>query len=727
MKRLIAIFAAVLSGMALFAAPDSNEQPWKASWITKEYQSGLPNTWLGFRKSFDIASVPESVIARISADTRYWLWINGELVVREGGLKRGPAPGDSYYDKVEIAPYLKSGSNLVAVMIWFMGQTGFSHLSSGVPALLFDAEGEGVEMLSDDTWQCGWFEDFSETGTPKPNYRLPESSVRFDARRYQERWTSDPSGNIGKSLALGFTPGRAPFGRLVERPIPQWKDYGLSDYLETHMSGDTLVCKLPYNCHVAPYLKVEAPAGKVIGLQTDHPDVNGVPCVTGEYVTKDGVQEYEHWCWMNGEYVKYILPDGVKVLDVKYRETGYDTEFTGSFHCDDELLNDYWKRAQRTLYVCMRDTYYDCPDRERAQWWGDEVNELGEAFYALSPSSHKLARKGIYELMRWQAPDGSIYAPVPASNWGKELPQQMLASVGWYGFREYAFSSGDYSFVADIYDGLHRYLHETWKLDENGLPIYRKGGWDWPDAGEHQDRYAQIPPLYYQALMAEKEFAEYLGKASDAAEDEAMMARIAESFNRIYWNGSSYRTPDHDDVADDRVQALAIVTGIAGPDKYDAIMKVFETEYHATTYMFKYVLEALCRMGHPELALERMHRMYPTVMKDGCTTLYEHWNFDGTCNHAWTGSGIIVAGRLFAGIAPLEPGFKTFSVNPQMGSLKEIDCSVDTVSGLISVSLRKKGKRTQMTLTVPDGTKADVTRRDGSHTSLDAGVHSLVL
>lgn len=27
----------------------------------------------------------------------------------------------------------------------------------------------------------------------------------------------------------------------------------------------------------------------------------------------------------------------------------------------------------------------DCPDRERAQWWGDEVNELGEAFYVLDP------------------------------------------------------------------------------------------------------------------------------------------------------------------------------------------------------------------------------------------------------------------------------------------------------------------------------------------------------
>ena len=92
---------------------------------------------------------------------------------------------------------------------------------------------------------------------------------------------------------------------------------------------------------------------------------------------------------MNGHEMQYILPEGVKVLDVKFRETGYDTEFTGSFSCNDPFMNELWKRSARTLYITMRDSYMDCPDRERAQWWGDEVNELGEAFYALSPSSHE--------------------------------------------------------------------------------------------------------------------------------------------------------------------------------------------------------------------------------------------------------------------------------------------------------------------------------------------------
>ncbi len=95
---------------------------------------------------------------------------------------------------------------------------------------------------------------------------------------------------------------------------------------------------------------------------------------------------------------------------MKYRETGYNTDLAGSFHCDDPFYDELWQRSARTLYITMRDNYMDCPDRERAQWWGDEVNELGEAFYALSPSGQKLAVKGIHELMNWQREDGTLYA-----------------------------------------------------------------------------------------------------------------------------------------------------------------------------------------------------------------------------------------------------------------------------------------------------------------------------
>ncbi len=43
-----------------------------------------------------------------------------------------------------------------------------------------------------------------------------------------------------------------------------------------------------------------------------------------------GEQTYESLGWMNGHEVIYIIPDGVVVKDVKYRETGYNADFAGS-------------------------------------------------------------------------------------------------------------------------------------------------------------------------------------------------------------------------------------------------------------------------------------------------------------------------------------------------------------------------------------------------------------
>ena len=724
--------AAALAACALFqnVQAGAEEYSWKAKWISKEQCQSETNTWMAFRKTVTLDKVPQTLFARIAADSKYWLWINGEMVVYEGGLKRGPVPGDTYYDKVDIAPYLKVGENLIAVRVWFFGKAGFSHISSGTIAMIFDAQGDGVEILSDKSWEASVEHSFGTAQCRETNMRLSESCIRYDARKYSNDWYKGgaPS-NLGSALEVGVGVGRAPFGKMVERPVPFWKDFGLKDFVSTRQSNDTIYCKVPYNCHFAPYIKVDAPAGRVISMLTDHDIVTGEKCVSAEYVTRDGVQEYENPGWMNGELLMYVVPSDVKVLDVKFHETGYGTEFAGSFECDDEFLNEYWKKAQRTMYVCMRDTYYDCPDRERAQWLGDEVNELNEAFYCMDRNADFLALKGILEVAAWQKDDGILYGPVPCSNYYKELPMQVLNFVGWYGFHNFYWYTGIDSFIPKVYDAVHKYLHSVWQLDEDGLPIYRTGAWDWPDAGEHPDSHAQLHIWYYLALKSEASFARMLGFDADAAQDEAMMKVIADKLNADYWNGTEYRTPGHTDVPDDRVQALAVISGIASADKYPAIKKVLSEEYHATTYMTPYVLDAIYTMGEPQMAIDRMKKLYPTVMND-YSTLYEHWNFEGTCNHAWTGGGIVSMGRQLAGIEPTAPGFKTFKVAPQMAgtTLKWIKTKVVTGFGDIEVSLERKGKRNvNATITVPEGTSCEVTLAGGKPAVLVPGIHTVKL
>jgi hypothetical protein len=724
MKRLLLF-------VLLIAAQHTFSIEWKGQWINTEKCQSAKNTWLVYRKAVDMATVPQSLEARIAADTKYWLWINNQLVVFEGGLKRGPSPNGTYYDVVDIAPYLTPGENLIAVLVWHFGQDGFSHTNSGKAALLFDAAASGIEIVSDASWQCAVYEAYQNTGAPFPNYRLPESNIRFDARREMEDWNRTTfKGSLPQAIPIAKA-GGAPFGQLTERPIPQWKDYGLAAYPEIRQSGDTLICKLPYNCQITPWLRVKAESGATIHMRTDNYRGGSTNNVRTEYITREGVQEYESYGWMNGHEVWYIIPKDVKVLEARYRETGYNAEFSGSFQCNDPFYNELWKRSARTLYITMRDSYMDCPDRERAQWWGDEVNELGETFYALSPPGQKLAVKGIYELMNWQRKDGVIYSPVPAGNWDRELPLQMLASVGWYGFYTQYFYSADSAFVPVIYDRLHRYLHDVWKVDKSGLAIERSGGWNWGDWGENIDMGVLTNCWYYLALKAQKAFAGQLGKQEDIVCITRKMETIAKCFDTRFWNGTAYRSPGYKGETDDRAQAMAVVSGLAPEEKYPAIVNVLRKEYHASPYMEKYVLEALFRMNQPAFALQRMKERYAKMMTYPYTTLFEGWGIGddgfggGTINHAWSGGPLTMLSSKVCGIEPTSPGFKTFKVEPQMGNLTEAEAVVDTHFGKIIVRLKKSGRRLQIQLTVPEGTSAEVISPKGKRQLVAAGTHSL--
>ena len=398
------------------------------------------NTWIEFQKNFSLKKKPAEAEVKIAADSKYWLWINDSIAVFEGSLKRGPNPSDGYYDVVDIAPFLKKGDNTIRCLLWYFGKPGFSHNSSGSSGFIFD--GSSIDVVSDSTWVSCRLPEYGTAGLPRTNFRLPESNIKYDAR-LAGKSVKKPSITLGEW-------GSAPWNSLAERPIPQWRNSGIK-YVDPEVSKDStgnvvLTLKLPYNMQLTPFIELSDPdGGTLIKLETDHVRGGSADCVRAEYVTKSGGQSYESLGWMNGDvlYISYPEDSSINILSVGYRETGYDADFEGKFACNDSLINQFWKKALRTLYVNMRDTYFDCPDRERAQWWGDVTILMGQSFYQLSPKANSLMRKAIHEFVDWQKPDGSLYAPIPSNNWTKELPAQSLAAIGPYGFANYYLHTGD--------------------------------------------------------------------------------------------------------------------------------------------------------------------------------------------------------------------------------------------------------------------------------------------
>jgi len=695
-----------------------SKEGWKGNWISTMTNQNQTNSWLGYRKSIVIAELPQLITAKIAVDSKYWLWINGEPVVLEGGLKRGPTPNDTYYDEVDLSKYFKKGKNVIAILVWFFGKDGFSHNSSGKAGLLFNCQIGNLSVNSDKNWKCKLMPEFQTAALPIPNFRLSESNILYDARLSQGNWQQldyDDS-TMTPALEIG-APGDSPWNRLVKRAIPQWKDYGLKDYPNLKFpfvsKGDTIVCDLPYNAQITPYLEIDAKEGERIRICTDNYLIyNGSSeTIRAEYITKQGPQRYENLGWMNGHKVFYFIPKGVKVLSLKYRESGFDCSLSGSFKSSDVFFNDLWKKAQRTLYVTMRDTYMDCPERERAQWTGDAVNQSAQAFYALSTSSAELSKKWLHELMGWQRKDGSIYAPVPSSNWKSELPCQVLASIGYYGLWNYYLHSGDKQTLSELYPKAKRYL-DLWEKDSSGTMKVRKGDWTWGDWGYDRDINLIYNLWYYIAVQGMYHSALELKLPNDAAKYKKFMKEFELSFNKQYWNGAAYRSLDYKDKTDDRAQALAVVSGIAAKSKYSSILKVFKTEEHASPYMEKYVFEAMFKMRMENEALDRHRKRFSSMVNDRrFTTLFEGWGIGkegfggGTVNHSWSGGGLIVLSQNLCGIAPVAPGYKVFQVIPQPGYIKWAAAKIETVSGEIEASFNQDLVGIAINTSIPKTTK----------------------
>lgn len=679
---------------------------WTAKVIWDASDGREENVWMCFRKTVDLACVPDTLPAYISADSKYWLYINGETVVFEGSVKRGPTPDGSYYDVVDIAPYLRPGRNILCALVWYWGKdTSFSNTDSGKAGFLFEAG----DVRSDSSWKaCRNTAYVKDTGALQPNFRLPESNICYDARKEIGDWLSpDFDDSDWKNAQENGTGGCAPWGRTYPRGIPLLKDYGLKDY---ENSGDykgrkfrikrTITLDIPYNAQCTPYLKVEAKAGKKIRIVTENTWMGGV---SDTYITKNGEQEFEALGWFNGEHIAYEIPAGVKILELKYRETGYNTAFSGSFTCQDEKLNTLWQKSLRTLYVTMRDNFMDCPDRERAQWWGDVTNEMAMSMYALDADALLLYQKGVASMLgHIDSSTNVLQTVVPCSDSYHELPAQQLAGI--CGFWTYYLYTGDREFLHAVYDASVHYVH-LWELGDDGLVEHRAGSWDWMDWGSNADTTAIENAWYYYALSCIRNMAGVLGKDDGDLSDR--MRRIEAGYETLwtkkgYKSGGVIRT-------DDRANALAVLSGLAGKEKYEAVAGVLENTFNSSPYMEYYVLEALCRMDRYDAARSRMLKRYDAMIGEDYSTLWEHWvKVEGTSNHAWSGGPLVIMSKYFAEIRPVKAGYAEFIIKPQLTQPDTVTCVVPSVKGMIRVSEYKTENAFVLDALVPANTTAQI-------------------
>jgi len=645
-----------------------------AIWIE---ESGVA-VWAAFSRDVDLAEDADAVLD-IACDTYYWLWVNGEEIVWEGGLKRGVTPTDGFYDHVEIKGKFKAGRNNVSILVRHLGDDGFSHKDSGLAGLVVEGTVGDVPFRTDGSWRAKRFAyrysalDFFGN----LNFRLSERGSRVDGEAYSAFWQGECEG-WGAALVLPKEARSALFGRCYLNPLPA-KTVGDTVYFDldepvTFTRRTTLTFDLGVNTQFCPYFEFEADKkGRRITYYTENRKLN----YSNTYTAKKGDNRYLDFAWISGEQLIVTVDKGITLKRVGYRPTAYRATEVQAFSCADAALTTLWQKAANTLLVTMRDSYMDCPDRERAQWIGDAVIESEMSVYCLSPESVALFRKAILTTYGWVHADGVIQTVVPDGVNAYELPQQNLAFlVGCVGYVEY---TGDTSVVPMILSMAEGYL-PLWEM-EDGLVRHRKGTWDWCDWGTSADVSPLENAWYYYAMSRLRTL---------APEDSPLARLCTERMDSIaaaypaYYRSAGIASGNR---ADDRANAIAVLAGLYREEDVETITHTLFAVRNSSPYMEKYVEEALSVLGRVDLALQRAKERYADMIDADYSTLWEFWDRSGTTNHAWAGGTLFVLSRYVGGVYPTTAGFATFAVAPDMSVLRDFEMAVNPVEG-VSISVK---------------------------------------
>lgn len=692
---------------------------WTANWIWTE--NCAEDSYVAFRKTFTLEQAVPTATAFISAADKYVLWVNGELVVLDGSLKRGPTPYDSYYDTVELTN-LKQGENTIALLVAFNGRSGDGSI---VPVLvdeegdeytqaglIFELDAGGTTICSDSSWKAARHTGYKNrvtAGADYPGYSqssmLAERNVYFDARD-----------DLGDFMAEGYndsewedaTPvskaGDLPFGDLYSAMIQPIRfqdivDFSNSaDYVGTPLTQDTtLVLDLPGNIQFTPYFELEAPAGKKLTLYTDtYTDKQELPNFKDTYVTADGAQCYENYPWRSGSKLIIEAEAGVTFTRLGYRASGFNGEQAGSFTSSDPGLDQLWQESLNTLAICMRDTYMDCPERERGPYMGDASNEIDAALYSYDQGGLDLTKKAILACVAWTGADGAIPSRAPSVK-PQEIPNQSL--IFMTSVYHYWLHSGDRETAEAYCNAFLNYLRLVEM--ENGLPVYRDGSWTWDDWGDRIDTRLLQTGIYYYALNVTKSLADDLGITEGTEFLAERMDSMRENWRAVYYTEEGFKSPDSKYV-DDRANAMLALSGLAGEKDWPLITDVIMSTYQASPFIEKYVLEALCAMGRVDLALQRMRDRYAPMLKDEYDTLWETFDGEtGTVNHGWTAAPLYILSKYAAGIRPTQAGFEAYEIAPG-NELDSFHCTVWTPKGEITAELETAAAEKTLTVTAID-------------------------
>ena len=456
------------------------------------------------------------------------------------------------------------------------------------------------------------------------------------------------------------------------------------------------------------------------------------------YVTKQGMNRFTSLKRRSGQYLFVTLRNQkapVEIRSLRIIESTAPVKAEGSFICSDPMLNRIWKISERTLQLCMEDTFTDCPLYEQTLWIGDARNEALYAFTAygnfdVSARSLELGAQSLeqFPIVGCQVPSSwDCILPAWSFLWGMHV---------W----EHYFYSGDRKLLRKLWPAVQQNI-------DGALGLLNKEGlfsgkfWnliEWAPIDEGHATVLHNSMLLVGALRAAENCAEVLN-------DEKTQKRMASARKKLVraihqtWDEQKSAYPDsiHESGKPSpktcqHTSMFPVMFDMVPRGKKEILRQnLLHPPKEMTTvgapFAMQFMYEALEGLGESDAILDSMRAGFQPMVDAGASTVWE--TFAGsTCSpkgfptrshcHAWASSPIYFLNRIVLGIRQTEAGGKAFEISPWIGGLKKASGAMATPKGPVHVDWKIKGKTLTVGITAPKGVKFEF-KSNASHEGLE--------
>lgn len=743
-------------------APGADGRPTAAGpWVPAQSAASKPanDPWASgpamfLRKAFDTRGEVTRATLHATALGAYYAHLNGQRI---GDALLAPECIDftrrAQYQTYDVTHLLREGPNRIGAIVgdgWY-GSTGlFGGRYDFGPApcrflaqlTITYADGSSQTIVTDETWETA----------PSPVL----SSEIYDGEVYDARAEIDGWDQPGPSSSRWTPAQRAPNPpcRLVAQPDPPIRAMRtLAAVTVRTIRPGVHVVDFGQNFAGWVLLKASAPAGTSVVLrhaelllpsgEVDQSNLRSAKARVRYSFRGAGVETYRpHFTYFGFRYVQVEGWPGTLPLDaLRAHVLHTDLPETGIFTISDPLVQKLWLNtiwSQRSNFVGLPT---DCPQRdERLGWMADAQVFWDAASFNMDVAA--FTRRFMGDVRDAQEPDGTFAEYNPQSRHARMKGAPGWADAGvilpWTSWWRY----GDTGVIDQNWDAMVRYCDHLLAINPDA--IWRNGRGDdfgdWLSLDAKHDGDPTTPKdLIGTAMMAWTsacmvEMAQATGRSAEHARFLERHATIVAAFRKefvradgVVGNGSQtgyllalrhqLLTPD---VAREAAKLLVADINRRG--------QVLSTGFLGTPI----ALDVLLDLGEHDLVYSLLRRTgFPSwgyMVAKGATTIWERWNGDtgdvamNSYNHYALGAVVGCFYRRIAGISPLQPGFASILIAPEMRlGFKQAGAVYDSAMGRIETAWVHGPKAITLDVAIPSNTHAQlrIPITAGEHVWLD--------